>query len=153
MDVRFTPWEIFRYYAKLRGREDPDLTANEIISYLNLERCADTIIGDNIKVRGISGGEKKRVNVGIELVSNPRLLFLDEPTTGLDSATAFEVINHIRNLKNNGMTVITTIHSPSAEILEMFDNLIILCDGYLVFEGKPKYIAQRIWNLNFNTDP
>lgn len=78
------------------------------------------------------------------MVSNPNLLFLDEPTTGLDSATAFEVINHMSNLKKNGITIITTIHSPSAEILEMFDNLIILCDGFLVFEGKPKYIAQRI---------
>lgn len=105
-----------------------------------MERAADTIIGDNVKVRGISGGEKKRVNVGIELVSSPNLLFLDEPTTGLDSTTAFEVLHHIQNLKRSGITVITTIHSPSAEILEMFDNLIILCDGFLVFEGKPKYI-------------
>lgn len=79
--------------------KDPAATSEEIIKYLNLERCADTIIGDNIKVRGISGGEKKRVNIGIELVSNPNLLFLDEPTTGLDSTTAFEVLHHIQNLK------------------------------------------------------
>lgn len=149
MDTRYTPREIFEYYAKLRGLENPSQTSQDIIDYLNLERAADTIIGDNVKVRGISGGEKKRVNVGIELVSSPNLLFLDEPTTGLDSTTAFEVLHHIQNLKRSGITVITTIHSPSAEILEMFDNLIILCDGFLVFEGKPKYIRQRIKNLNF----
>lgn len=95
MDDRFTPRETFEYYAKLRGLKDPKVTSEEIISYLNLERCADTVIGDNIKVRGISGGERKRVNIGIELVSNPNLLFLDEPTTGLDSSTAFEVIHHM----------------------------------------------------------
>lgn len=149
MDIRFTPREIFEYYAKLRGTASPEKTAQEIIECLNLQRCANTIIGDNIKIRGISGGEKKRVNIGIELVSNPNLLFLDEPTTGLDSSTAFEVIDHMDNLKRNGITIITTIHSPSPEILEKFDNLIILCDGFLVFEGKPKYISKRLEHLGF----
>lgn len=95
MDVRYTPRKIFEYYAELRGLENPAEKSEEIIRCLNLERAADTIIGDNIKIRGISGGEKKRVNIGIELVSNPNLLFLDEPTTGLDSSTAFEVIHHM----------------------------------------------------------
>lgn len=117
---------------------------------MSLQRCADTVIGDNISKRGISGGEKKRVNIGIELVSSPNLLFLDEPTTGLDSLTALEVIQHLQELRNQGITVITTIHSPSAEMLEMFDKLIILCDGFLIFEGKPKYIPQRLLNLQFS---
>ena len=95
MDTRYTPRLILEYYASLRGISDPQLKAEEIIACLNLERAADTVIGDNIKIRGISGGEKKRVNIGIELVSNPNLLFLDEPTTGLDSSTAFEVIHHM----------------------------------------------------------
>lgn len=93
------------------------------------------------------------MNIGIELVSNPNLLFLDEPTTGLDSLTALEVISHLQDLKNQGITVITTIHSPSDEMLEMFDKLIILSDGYLIFEGKPKYISQRLVNLQFRLDP
>lgn len=58
---------------------------------MDIKKCADTVIGDNF-IRGISGGEKKRVSIGIELVSDPNLLFLDEPTTGLDSSTALDII-------------------------------------------------------------
>ncbi len=67
--------------------------------------------------RGISGGEKKRTNIGIELISNPNLLFLDEPTTGLDSTTALSVMKMVRDLKKRGITIISTIHSPSDNIL------------------------------------
>jgi len=75
------------------------------------------VIGDNF-TRGISGGEKKRVSIGIELVSNPNLLFLDEPTTGLDSSTAEDIIKDLKSLCKRGITIISTIHSPSKEILE-----------------------------------
>ncbi len=61
---------------------------------MSLEKCADTIVG-TAYVRGISGGEKKRTTIGIELVSNPNLLFLDEPTTGLDSTTAYDIIQNL----------------------------------------------------------
>ena len=91
MECRLTPFNLFKHYAKLRGHKDPDFVSEEIIKQLNIEKCKDTVIGDNF-VRGISGGEKKRCSIGIELVSNPNLLFLDEPTTGLDSSTALEII-------------------------------------------------------------
>ena len=64
----------------------------------------------NTQIRGISGGEKKRVNVGIELIGNPNLLFLDEPTTGLDSTNAYKVMTRLRKLKDLGITIISTIH-------------------------------------------
>ena len=99
--------------------------------------------------RGISGGEKKRTSIGIELISDPSLLFLDEPTTGLDSTTALDIIDNLSNLAKRGITLITTIHSPSAEILSKFDNLIILCAGYLVYEGSPNKISRRIKKLGF----
>ena len=62
-----------------------------MIELLGLEKCADTIVG-NTQIRGLSGGEKKRVNIGIELICQPNLLFLDEPTTGLDSTNALKVM-------------------------------------------------------------
>lgn len=62
---------------------------------MKIKKCADTIVGDNYR-RGLSGGEKKRVSVGIELISNPNLLFLDEPTTGLDSSTALDIITELK---------------------------------------------------------
>lgn len=67
-------------------------------------------------MKGISGGEKKRTTIGIELLTDPNLLFLDEPTTGLDAYTAFSVIFTLRELAKTGRTVITTIHQPSSEI-------------------------------------
>lgn len=69
-----------------------------MIELLGLQNCADTMVG-NTDVRGISGGEKKRVNIGIELIQNPNLLFLDEPTTGLDSTNALNVMNNVQKLK------------------------------------------------------
>lgn len=68
-----------------------------LITDLGLEKCADTIIGNSF-IKGISGGERKRVSIGVELLSNPSLLFLDEPTTGLDSSTAYLVIEYLRKL-------------------------------------------------------
>ena len=67
------------------------------------------MIGNNL-IRGVSGGERKRTSIGVELLTNPSLIYLDEPTTGLDSATACNVITTLRELANNGRTVISTIH-------------------------------------------
>lgn len=83
-------------------------------------------MGDEF-IRGISGGQKKRVNIGIELIQNPNLLFLDEPTTGLDSTTALNIMQTIEKLKRRGITIICTLHSPSTKIMELFDKVIILC--------------------------
>ena len=83
-------------------------------------KCADTRIG-NVMLRGISGGERKRTSIGVELLTNPSMIFLDEPTTGLDSSTAYNVINLLKKISGNGRTVITTIHSPSCDIFNIFD--------------------------------
>lgn len=82
---------------------------NSLIKDLGLTQCADTIIG-NVMVRGISGGERKRTSIGVELLTNPSLIFLDEPTTGLDSSTAYNVVDLLRRIASNGRTVIMTIH-------------------------------------------
>ena len=67
-------------------------------------------------IRGVSGGEKKRTSVGVELLINPSMIFLDEPTTGLDSTTALNLIRFLNKLAEAGRTVVTTIHQPSSEI-------------------------------------
>ena len=101
-------------------------------------------------IRGVSGGEKKRVSIGVELVSSPSLLFMDEPTTGLDAYTAFEVMKLMSDIKKKEqMTVISILHQPSNQILELFDKVIILCDGMIVFDGPPNTINQRIKDLGF----
>ena len=84
-----------------------------MLNVLGLRKCADTFIGNRM-IAGISGGEKKRTSIGMELLVNPSLIFLDEPTTGLDSTTALNLIYLLKRLSQNGRTIISTIHQPSS---------------------------------------
>ena len=144
LEEEMTVRETFEMYSALRRVKQPTKWSQEIIDKLKLRKCADTKIGGTF-VRGISGGEKKRTSIGVELVSSPSLLFLDEPTTGLDSATALEVMQLISNIKKqDNMTIISILHQPSSELLELFDKVIVLCDGMIVFDGKPQEIKSRL---------
>lgn len=105
---------------------------------LGLLKCADTRIG-NVMLRGISGGERKRTSIGVELLTNPSMIFLDEPTTGLDSSTAYNVINLLKKISGNGRTIIITIHSPSCDIFNIFDQLILLVEGNIIYSVKNRY--------------
>ena len=77
-------------------------------------------------VKGISGGERKRTSIGVELITDPQLIFLDEPTTGLDSFTAAGVMETLRALASSGRTVVSTIHQPNSEIYNNFDRLLLI---------------------------
>ncbi|XP_057524897.1 ABC transporter G family member 22 [Amaranthus tricolor] len=109
--------------------------ALDVIGELGLERCQDTMIGGSF-VRGVSGGERKRVCIGNEILINPSLLFLDEPTSGLDSTTALRIIQLLHDIAEDGKTVITTIHQPSSRLFHKFDKLILLGKGSLLYFGK-----------------
>lgn len=148
MEAGLTPRQTFEFYAKMRRHPNPAQLTTQIIAELELTKCADTIIG-NAKKRGLSGGEKKRVNIGIELVSDPNVLFLDEPTTGLDSVTAVELAYTLRRLRDRGMTVITVIHSPAAEVLELFDKVVMLCAGRLIYDAPPSAMTERLAHFGF----
>ncbi len=140
------------YTAKLSGLADPQAKSQEILSVLGLEKCADTRVGDEVK-RGVSGGERKRVAIGVELITDPSLLFLDEPTTGLDSKSALDVASILRKLADNGRTVISTIHCPSAEILAKFDRLICMCRGEIIFDGTPDHIIPHFAKIGYPVPP
>lgn len=106
-----------------------------LLKMLSLEHVADNTVG-NETIRGISGGQLKRLSIAVEIVHLPAVLFLDEPTTGLDSATAFEVISALRRLANKQQrTVIATIHQPSSATFAMFDKLMLLAKGHVVYFG------------------
>nr|CAD1840840.1 unnamed protein product [Ananas comosus var. bracteatus] len=132
--------ETISYSAQLRlpdkmAREEKRALVEGTISEMGLQDCADTVIG-NWHLRGISGGEKRRVSIALEILMRPRLLFLDEPTSGLDSASAFFVIQTLRSLARDGRTVIASIHQPSSEVFELFDYLYLLSGGKTVYFGK-----------------
>ena len=85
-------------------------------------------IGDESK-RGISGGQRKRVNIALEMVANPTVLFLDEPTSGLDSTSSMEVCKALRRIADIGLTVVTVIHQPRYEIFTAFHDVLLLAKG------------------------
>eukprot|EP00599_Poterioochromonas_sp_BG-1_P012788 CAMPEP_0173159526 /NCGR_PEP_ID=MMETSP1105-20130129/17184_1 /TAXON_ID=2985 /ORGANISM="Ochromonas sp., Strain BG-1" /LENGTH=665 /DNA_ID=CAMNT_0014078021 /DNA_START=81 /DNA_END=2078 /DNA_ORIENTATION=- len=104
------------------------------IAELGLVKARDTIIG-NEKVRGVSGGERKRASIGVQLLTDPAVLFLDEPTSGLDAFQSQAVMESLKNLADNGRLVITVIHQPRSSIYEMFDKLLILSEGRTMYTG------------------
>jgi ABC-type multidrug transport system ATPase subunit len=121
---------------------------------LNLIKCGDTRVGTPGVTRGISGGERRRVSIGLELLVNPRLLFLDEPTSGLDSTMAEQVVTILRDLARQGRTIVCTIHQPSSEIFNLFDDVFLLANGSLVYSGPvkqlPTYFGQQVHSLSLS---
>ncbi|XP_043701443.1 ABC transporter G family member 22-like [Telopea speciosissima] len=142
-DVLFphlTVRETLTYAALLRlpkklTRQQKEERAKNVIYELGLERCQDTMIGGSF-VRGVSGGERKRVCIGSEILINPSVLFLDEPTSGLDSTTALRIVQMLHDIAEAGKTVVTTIHQPSSRLFHKFDKLILLGKGCLLYFGK-----------------
>ena len=119
-----------------RFRNDPDISVEEIMDLvrqviieLKLEKIAST------NVSRLSSGQKRRLTLACEIVTAPRTIFLDEPLSGLDSISALEVASSIRNLAISGRTVVCTIHQPSPDVFALFDNLILLVDGCVVYNG------------------
>jgi ABC-type multidrug transport system ATPase subunit len=132
--------ETLQFAADLRlppptTEEERKKVVEEVILELGLKECANTRIGNHLR-KGCSGGEKRRTSIGVQLLSNPSILFLDEPTTGLDATSAFQLVRTLKSLAHKGRTIITTIHQPRSEIWTMFDGLVILARGSPVYAGK-----------------
>ncbi|KAJ8484684.1 hypothetical protein OPV22_017169 [Ensete ventricosum] len=107
-----------------------------LIDQLGLRSAAKTIIGDEIH-RGVSGGERRRVSIGIDIIHDPIILFLDEPTSGLDSTSAFMVVKVLQRIAHSGSIVIMSVHQPSYRILCLLDRLLFLSRGQTVYSGPP----------------
>jgi len=145
-----TAGETLRFHARLRaerGVAEADLEARmaAVLAATGLTRARDTTIGgmlpSGIPVRGLSGGEKRRLTVACSLVARPSLLFLDEPTTGLDSFAALNIMDHMSRLAAGGLTVIATIHQPRSAIWGMFHKVLVLSEGHQLFFGAPDAAA------------
>jgi len=135
-----TVMETLMFYAHIRL--PPSMTMSEkrkqverTIAKLGLEHCRNTLIG-NASVRGISGGEKRRVSIAVELIKDPQVLFLDEPTSGLDAKTSLTVMQTLHTLAHkHNHTILCTIHQPRSQIFDLFDRLILMTRGHVVYSG------------------
>ncbi|XP_012076649.3 pleiotropic drug resistance protein 1 [Jatropha curcas] len=140
--------DIYMKAAALEG-QDRNLVTDYILKILGLEVCADTMVGDEM-VRGISGGQKKRVTTGEMLVGPARALFMDEISTGLDSSTTFQIVNSLRQSIHilNGTALISLLQ-PAPETYDLFDDIILLSDGQVVYQGPRENVLEFFEYMGF----
>lgn len=139
--------ETLLYSARLRLR-GPTKTATERVRELLTELGLDHVAGSRIgseSARGISGGEKRRVSIGVDIVHDPAVLLIDEPTSGLDSAAALQVTYLLKSMaRNQGKTIVLTIHQPGFRILELFDQVVLLSNGIVLHHGPLHLLEERL---------
>lgn len=117
------------------SRDEKIAVADGVISELGLTKCENTIIGNSF-VRGVSGGERKRVSIAHEMLVDPSLLILDEPTSGLDATAAYRLVATLGGLAAKGKSVVVSVHQPSSRVYQMFDDLLVLSEGRCIYFGK-----------------
>ncbi|KAB0344694.1 hypothetical protein FD755_020210 [Muntiacus reevesi] len=125
---------------------------NMVIHELGLDKVADSKVGTQF-TRGVSGGERKRTSIAMELITDPSILFLDEPTTGLDSSTANAVLLLLKRMSKQGRTIIFSIHQPRYSIFKLFDSLTLLASGRLMFHGPAQEALGYFQSIGFHCEP
>nr|XP_043617092.1 ABC transporter G family member 25 [Erigeron canadensis] len=134
---------------KSLSRQEKTEVADSVINELGLSKCGDTIIG-NTFIRGVSGGERKRVSIAHEMLVNPSLLILDEPTSGLDSTAAHRLVSTLSGLAHQkGKTVVTSVHQPSSRVFQMFDSVLVLSEGRCIYFGKASEAMRYFESVDF----
>jgi ABC-type multidrug transport system ATPase subunit len=153
-----TVFQNLYYNAKLcfDNLTDEEVIAkvDTVLKNLGLYEIRDIQVGSPLNKK-ISGGQRKRLNISLELIREPAIMFLDEPTSGLSSRDSENILDLLKELARKGKLLFIVIHQPSSEIFKMFDKLIILdTGGYLIYNGNPidsiEYFKRRMEQANYN---
>uniref|UniRef100_A0A8B9QIJ9 ATP-binding cassette sub-family G member 8 n=1 Tax=Apteryx owenii TaxID=8824 RepID=A0A8B9QIJ9_APTOW len=120
----------------------------DVIAELRLRQCANTRVG-NEYLRGVSGGERRRVSIGVQLLWNPGILILDEPTSGLDSFTAHNLVITLSRLARGNRLVLLSVHQPRSDIFQLFDLVLLLTSGATVYSGTARNMVQYFTELGY----
>ncbi|XP_050218950.1 ABC transporter G family member 10 [Mercurialis annua] len=143
-----TVQETLMYSALLRlpgGRKEADNRVKILMKEFGLDHIADSRIGELGSNCGISGGERRRVSIGVDLVHDPVVILIDEPTSGLDSASALHVMTLLKSMAvHQGKTIILTIHQPGFRILELFDRIVLLSNGFVMHNDSLHFLQEKL---------
>ena len=154
--------ETLQFHARLRigGRRsaaDVEERMRMVLETMGLWRSRNTQVGGTlpggISVRGLSGGEKRRLTIACSLIARPSILFLDEPTSGLDSFAALNIMDYVSKLARLGHTVVASVHQPRSAIWEMFHKVCVLSEGQLLYFGTPAQAAPWFGGLGYRHSP
>ncbi|KAL8505058.1 hypothetical protein ACS0TY_016317 [Phlomoides rotata] len=132
----------------ISGRKTSMIT-DYVLKLLGLDICSDIMVGNDMR-RGVSGGQKKRVTTGEMLVGPGRVFFMDEISTGLDSSTTFQIVNYMRQIAHiNGLTMIISLLQPPPETYNLFDDVILLSEGEIVYQGPKEHVIEFFEYMGF----
>ncbi|CAL5053309.1 unnamed protein product [Urochloa decumbens] len=140
--------DLFMKATSMEGVES-SLQTDYTLRILGLDICADTIVGDQMQ-RGISGGQKKRVTTGEMIVGPTKVLFMDEISTGLDSSTTFQIVKCLQQIVHLGeATILMSLLQPAPETYDLFDDIILLSEGQIVYQGPREYVLEFFESCGF----
>ncbi|KAI4973612.1 hypothetical protein ZWY2020_041393 [Hordeum vulgare] len=135
------------------GGDKHNLVTDYVLRVLGLDICDDTLVGSDME-RGVSGGQRKRVTTGEMIVGPRKTLLMDEISTGLDSSTTFQIVNCLRNFVHEmEATVLMSLLQPAPETFELFDDLILLSEGKIIYQGQIDHVVEYFKSLGFSLPP
>ncbi|XP_061389335.1 ATP-binding cassette sub-family G member 4 [Musca vetustissima] len=123
--------------------QEKDKIINNILEMLNLTHSRHTL------VQNLSGGEYKRLSIGVEMVTNPPIMFFDEPTSGLDSVASYQIISYLRKLARDGRVIVCVVHQPSSRLMKLFDDIMVVSKGCILYSGAQDGMLEQFKKSGF----
>jgi len=145
--ARLSVFENLKYYMLINGIKYDRFFLEYILDEIGLLSKKDLLVGDK-KDRVLSGGQRKRLNIALELIKKPKVLFLDEPTSGLSSKDSESIVNLLKKISNNNVSIISVLHQPSDKIFRKFDKFLFLMEGYIAYFGTPNMAYEYFTTFN-----